>query len=291
VVVRDGTWYLHDSNTTGIADSTFRYGNSGDAQIMGDWNGDGNDTPGVVRGDTWYLRNSNTTGVAHVSFRYGNAGDTPLVRDRAGGGEPQRLERGDRGPAVTRLQERLDALGFWVGPKDGIFGELTEQAVFAIQKYHFLPATGVVEGATREKIDRGPHVQAAATHGDVVEVDKYRQLVFIVRNGLTLWAFNTSTGDNEPYIYNGQQYIADTPSGHFEIFRQIDGWRESHLGRLYRPKYFTYNGIALHGYTFVPPYPVSHGCVRVTMAAIDYIWEHDLAPIGTTVHLYGQIPS
>ncbi len=106
-----------------------------------------------------------------------------------------------------------------------------------------------------------------------------------------MWAFNASTGDEEPYTYGGQQYDAVTPTGHFEIFRQIDGWRESHLGRLYRPKYFTYNGIALHGYTFVPPYPASHGCVRVTIPAMDYIWTHDLAPIGISVHVYGSIPS
>ncbi|MBW3651463.1 MAG: L,D-transpeptidase family protein, partial [Actinobacteria bacterium] len=170
------------------------------------------------------------------------------------------------------------------------FGQLTEQAVYAVQKYEGLPVTGVVDDATRHRIDHGPRVQAAARSGDVVEVDKFRQLVFIVRNGHTVWAFNASTGDEEPYTYNGQQYDAVTPTGHFEIFRQIDGWRESHLGRLYRPKYFTYNGIALHGYTFVPPYPASHGCVRVTIPAMNYIWDHDLAPIGIGVHVYGSIP-
>ena len=48
---------------------------------MGDWNGNGVDTPGVIRGNTWYLRNSNTGGLADTVLQYGNAGDIPLVGD------------------------------------------------------------------------------------------------------------------------------------------------------------------------------------------------------------------
>jgi hypothetical protein len=85
-VVRDGVWYLRNSNTTGIAHTQFRYGNRGDLALMGDWNGDGVDTPGVVRGNTWYLRNSNTTGVADVTFAYGNVWDIRVVGDWDGDG-------------------------------------------------------------------------------------------------------------------------------------------------------------------------------------------------------------
>ena len=96
VVVRDGTWYLRNSNTTGAADASFRYGNSGDVPIVGDWNGDGIDTPGVVRGDTWYLRNANTSGVAHIALRYGNSGDVPIVGDWNGDGiDTPGVVRGD----------------------------------------------------------------------------------------------------------------------------------------------------------------------------------------------------
>ena len=61
--------------------------------MVGDWNGDGIDTPGVVRGTTWYLRNSNTTGVADVTFTYGNPDDLPLAG---------RWVAGHDGPAVGR---------------------------------------------------------------------------------------------------------------------------------------------------------------------------------------------
>ncbi len=88
LVERNGTWYLRNSHTSGVADASFTYGNGGgDIPITGDWDGNGSVTPGVVRNGTWYLRNSNTSGVADVSFLYGNgAGDIPIVGDWDGNG-------------------------------------------------------------------------------------------------------------------------------------------------------------------------------------------------------------
>jgi len=48
--------------------------------------------------------------------------------------------------------------------------------------------------------------------------------------------------------------------------------------------------VALHGYESVPPFPASHGCVRVTNQAIDFIWNTNLAPIGLGVFVYGRNP-
>ena len=38
-VVRNGTWYLRNANTSGVADLSFAYGNPGDLAITGDWDG------------------------------------------------------------------------------------------------------------------------------------------------------------------------------------------------------------------------------------------------------------
>jgi hypothetical protein len=59
---------------------SFVYGNSTDRPIVGDWNGDGVDTPGVIRGNTWYLSNS-YNGTVDISFTYGIAGDIAVVGD------------------------------------------------------------------------------------------------------------------------------------------------------------------------------------------------------------------
>lgn len=85
-VVRGNTWFLRNSNTTGVADMVFTYGNSGDLPIVGDWDTNDTETPGVVRGNVRYLRNSNSAGVADVApFAYGNAADEHLVWTAAPG--------------------------------------------------------------------------------------------------------------------------------------------------------------------------------------------------------------
>ncbi|MBS1967750.1 MAG: hypothetical protein JST60_18430, partial [Chloroflexi bacterium SZAS-1] len=79
-------WYLRNFNSGGVANVGYTYGLPGDKPIVGDWNGDGIDTPGVVRGNTWYLRNSNTSGVADIVFTYGLPTDKPIVGDWNGDG-------------------------------------------------------------------------------------------------------------------------------------------------------------------------------------------------------------
>ena len=80
-----GVWYLRDR--WGVIDS-FYYGNPGDVPFLGDWNGDGVETPGLYRQSDGYvyLRNSNTQGIADVKFYFGNPGDVPLAGDFDGDG-------------------------------------------------------------------------------------------------------------------------------------------------------------------------------------------------------------
>jgi peptidoglycan/xylan/chitin deacetylase (PgdA/CDA1 family) len=86
VVVRGNTWYVRDTLTGGVADRVFTYGQPGDFQLMGDWDGDGLATPGVVRGSTWMLRNSLNGGPPDITFAYGFASDYPVVGDWDGNG-------------------------------------------------------------------------------------------------------------------------------------------------------------------------------------------------------------
>ena len=64
---------------------SFVYGEPTDYPVMGDWNGDGIDTPGVVRGNSWYLSNT-YNGSVDLSFTYGIAGDVAVVGDWNGDG-------------------------------------------------------------------------------------------------------------------------------------------------------------------------------------------------------------
>ena len=76
-----GQWYLYDD--AGTLTTSFYYGNPGDYPFMGDWDGDGVETPGLYRQSDGYvyLRNSNTVGVADIKFFFGNPGDVPIAGD------------------------------------------------------------------------------------------------------------------------------------------------------------------------------------------------------------------
>ncbi len=195
------------------------------------------------------------------------------------------LQPGDKGAQVLALQKRLVGLGFWLSATDGAYGDTTQQAVLAFQKAAGIERDGVAGPQTMKALQAGVSVSPQSTAGHVIEVDKAHQLVFIVDNGKISDIFNTSTGSGQPYQYAGQTYIATTPSGHFTVFRQVDGDDPGPLGDLWRPKYFN-GGIALHGAASVPGYPASHGCARVSNAAIDWIWSTNQAPIGTIVWVY-----
>jgi lipoprotein-anchoring transpeptidase ErfK/SrfK len=138
--------------------------------------------------------------------------------------------------------------------------------------------------------------QAQATAGTLAEVDKTRQLLFLVEDGITKHVINTSTGDDRPYVEPDMNTpgvlirgTAITPVGKFKMNRERpDGWWVGDLGQIYRPKYFI-GGVAIHGSQTVPAYPASHGCVRVTTAAMDMIWDSGLLPLGADVVVYGEL--
>ncbi len=196
------------------------------------------------------------------------------------------LSPGASGPAVVALQQHLLALGYWLDTANGNYGLTTQQAVYAFQKVEGLPRTGIVDIRTSQALETARRPAPRSTAGYVAEVDQEHQVIFIERDGATLWVINTSTGSGIPYTLDGVRYTAQTPNGHFTVISQINGNDISPLGQLWRPKFFTRTGIAFHGSPSIPPYPASHGCVRMTNAAIDWIWASNTIPIGTAVWVY-----
>ena len=202
--------------------------------------------------------------------------DQGFTAPPAHGPEPDAmLKVGDSGPEVRAVQERLLGLGYWLPDVDGVYDSDTAHAVTALQKAAGLSRDGVVGPSTRAVLDQGHRPSAHSSSGTVIEVDLARQILLVVVDGQVLTIYDTATG----------KIVGTTPSGTYNVTRQIDGYRYAPLGTLYRPKYF-YRGVAIHGYTSVPPYPASHGCVRVTYPAMDHIWSSGVAPVGATVMVY-----
>jgi peptidoglycan hydrolase-like protein with peptidoglycan-binding domain len=184
------------------------------------------------------------------------------------------LRKNSRGPQVTRLQKRLVALHYDVGAVDGVFGNDTLHAVYAFQKVQRLGVDGVVGPATWAKL-AAPKVPVPRRKlsAAAVEVNLTTRVVYLTKNGKVTRIVDASPGKRS----------TPTVTGSYRFSRRINGWRDAPLGLLWRPYYFK-GGYALHGSTSVPTYAASHGCVRVTIAAMNRLWS--TLTIGERIYVY-----
>ena len=182
-----------------------------------------------------------------------------------------KLRYGSRGSSVVTLQKRLSALHYWCGSADGVFGHLTQQAVYAIQKAGGLARDSVVGPKTWSALDRG--VQPSRRGASLgFEVNLSKQLLILSRSGKIKYIFNTSTGSGKRYYSGGRWKTATTPKGSFSMYSLYSsGWQTGPLGSMYKPGYYD-RGWAIHGSTSIPPYPASHGCARISVGASNMLW-------------------
>lgn len=201
----------------------------------------------------------------------------------------------NNGSETAAVQQRLLDLGFWVNGVDGQYGLTTTQAVMAFQKYVGLEPSARVDQATADALTNARfRAHGLADAGSLVEIDKDRQILFFVQDGATVWVFNTSTGNGQSYTEQDKntpgeeiEGVSITPNGLHAVTRErAEGWWEGDLGQIYRPKYFV-GGVAVHGSNSIPNYPASHGCVRVSVPAMDFIWDSNVMPLGLPVWVHG----
>ena len=182
------------------------------------------------------------------------------------------------GPAVAWLEAKLAGLSYRPGPIDGVYDQKTYNAVIAFQKWEGLPRVGSVGPQTWAELLTAtapvPHVTGT---GAWVEVDKARQVLLYIEDGVVKKTLHVSTGS--------ASVGAITPSGDFTVYKRFTGEPWPHV---YYPRFFTWAAgageIAMHGYPNVPTYPASHGCVRVCM------WEEptlfNQMPLGFRIVVY-----
>ncbi|WP_425955061.1 peptidoglycan-binding protein [Xylanimonas sp. McL0601] len=201
--------------------------------------------------------------------------------------QPEYVERGSSGPEVLALQQRLRELGYGLVDPDGHYGSGTQQAVWAFQKAAGLRRDGVIGPKTQDALDAGYRPSPRSSSGHVVEIDLDRQILMAVDDGQVTKVINASSGSGQKFEAKGRQYVAHTPRGTFHVYMQDDGMHAStlELGDMWRPKYFS-GGIAVHGSGSIPTHPASHGCVRVSDGAMNWLWDSWGMPIGTTVLVY-----
>ncbi len=166
------------------------------------------------------------------------------------------LSQGSRGPAVAALNARLAEQTYLppAGTRSSRFGAATRHAVVTFQMLHGLAPDGILGRRTKAALAKGerprPRLRLGGTRN---EADRSAQITFLVCRGAVVRTIHVSTG-KAGYA---------TPLGTFRVFRRERmSWSYSYRVWLPWAAYFN-GGIAFHASADVPPYPASHGCVRV----------------------------
>ena len=111
------------------------------------------------------------------------------------------LVRGDRGYAVTLLQQRLKELGYYTIKVDGIFGSGTQRAVRNFQIRNGLTATGVADSVTQQVLYSSAAISAygggytPSTYTTLSRSNKYNANVVPLQSRLNQLGYNAGTVD------------------------------------------------------------------------------------------------
>jgi len=189
------------------------------------------------------------------------ADETPLPR----------LAEGDDGMFVELLEARLVALHYRLAATtDSEYDFRTADAVVAFHKVQRMERSFVASAATwRRLADPRTPQPRNDWRGFHFEVDQSLQVLYTVEDGEVTNVLHVSTGAGSA-----------TRDGYFRVYRKLAGFSPNHL---YYPSYF--DGLrALHGWTEVPTYNASHGCVRIPYW--NARWVYGLADYGTRVVIY-----
>jgi hypothetical protein len=218
------------------------------------------------------LRFLGTIRVPHVVTRHdvdpprkGLLTPTSYVKDR-------------RGPATEktkRLQRKLIELGYLPpGTATGHYGPQTTQAVMAFQGWEGLSRDGDAGPQTFKRLANATRPEPKPGSGKRAQVFLRRQVLLLVRGSQVVRAIHISSGAAG----------TATPPGSFKIYRKArKDWSYPFKVWLQWVSYFT-GGIAFHEYPDVPPYPASHGCVRVPRDDAQTVYR--FTTLGTPVSVY-----
>ena len=187
---------------------------------------------------------------------------------------------------IKEAERRLAELGYWTGPVDGISDAGLRSALIAFQKWEGRETSGKLTLAEIEAIRASESPRARETGYEHVEVDVDRQVLLIVNEEGGVKVLPVSTGNDKPFLADGQTSIAYTPRGRFVVYDKSYGWEDGVLGSVYYANYIT-GGVAIHGYLSVPTKPASHGCIRIPMFAAREVSK--LLTLGTIVLVYDKV--
>ncbi len=198
------------------------------------------------------------------------------------------LSEGMSGADVKALQRRLAALKYYPGTADGAFGNDTLEAVWAFQEVNGVKVTGVIDAATKRALVHPKTYRSHDSRQDAnrVEVNLATRVLVLYHNDKIKLISHISSGGGYEYACGSGECTAVTPTGNYRTTVFMPGWVKVPLGEMYNPVFFISTVFAIHGDTYVPVYPASHGCVRVPMDVAAFFHTLVQTP-GTEVFVYG----
>jgi N-acetylmuramoyl-L-alanine amidase len=182
--------------------------------------------------------------------------------------------RGSEGPLVWYIEYELSSLNYQPGPIDGVYDNRTEDGVMAFQKVERLHRDGIAAGKFWERIEVAEIPTPKLTEeGTRVEIDLTRQVLFMITDNKVWKILPISSGRSS----------MQTLTGYREVLVQQPGWVWCQYGYMYYCSFF-HEHLAIHGLSKVPPYPASHGCVRVPLWTAKELY-YEMS-VGMKVYLY-----
>jgi peptidoglycan hydrolase-like protein with peptidoglycan-binding domain len=183
-----------------------------------------------------------------------------------------RARFGSRGALVRLLQRQLRAKGYAVHIS-GVYDDRTARAVMAFRKLTGMRRVPTADRAVFRRLAGGAGAFPVRfpRHGRHVEAWLGRQVLALIESGgQVVRILPTSSGSP----------VTPTVRGSFRVYSKASGTNEKGM---FMSSYFTGN-YAIHGYPSVPPFPASHGCLRIPMgdAVAAFGWIH----YGTVVDVY-----
>jgi hypothetical protein len=181
------------------------------------------------------------------------------------------LVSGAHGIFVRLLEKRLVELHYHLVGVDEAFDYRTADAVMAFRKVQGMARTMSVDAAVWRALG-SPKLFVPRNHdnGFHIEIDQTRQVLATVQDGRVVAMIHVSTGKPS----------TPTHDGSFLVSSKLAGFSAKGL---YFPSFFD-GERAIHGWTDVPTYAASHGCVRVPYWVAQWIFALD--PVGTPVIVY-----
>jgi lipoprotein-anchoring transpeptidase ErfK/SrfK len=204
------------------------------------------------------------------------------------------IRSGDSGLKVTRIQRRLTELGYMIMGADGVFGDITGEALTYFQQLNGIERTGVADVATQRAIFSGSAIKSdkqLRMYKLVVDVSDQRVYAYKWNEAINDYdtqvrAMVCSTGKKATPTPLGKYQDSTGPGARWHYFKKFNCWAQYAFAiegdiLFHSVLYGTKGGKVQQSSVNNLGKRASHGCVRLSVE--DARWIYENCTFGTPV--------